>query len=73
MWTIQMYISGETPALPLIGNNGVDHRKYSPHAPPMLTDGGVPPPQGCQACQRHARQRLKGKSNHCNCRRGTAS
>lgn len=55
-----MYISGETPALPLIGNNGVDHRKYSPHAPPMLTDGGVPPPQGCQACPKARLATLTG-------------
>jgi hypothetical protein len=39
-----MYIMGQTPALPFIGIQGVNHRKYSPHAPPMLADGGVPPP-----------------------------
>lgn len=39
-----MYIVDKTPALPFIGKEGVGHRNYSLHAPPMLTDGGVPPP-----------------------------
>ena len=39
-----MYIVRKTPALPFIGMKGVGHRNYSLHAPPMLTDGGVPPP-----------------------------
>ncbi len=46
-----MYISAKTPALPLIGIKGVNHRKTSPHAPPMLADGGVPPPQDCQVAR----------------------
>lgn len=39
-----MYIVHKTPALPFTGIKGVGHRNNSPHAPPMLADGGVPPP-----------------------------
>jgi len=39
-----MYISHKTPALPFIGIKGVEPPNNSPHDPPMLADGGVPPP-----------------------------
>ncbi|MFZ5857855.1 MAG: hypothetical protein ACOYZ6_13575, partial [Chloroflexota bacterium] len=43
-----VYIIDKTPALPFTGIKGVSHRSV-PHAPPMLSDGGVPPPQGYAA------------------------